>query len=92
MAKKAGVTKKVEFEISAPKARWVGVAGDFNGWKPDNLVAKKDRNGAWKATAIVPEGTHEYKFVIDGSWITDPKCSRRSVNSFGTENSVLVVK
>lgn len=92
MVKKAVVTRKVEFKISAPNARWVGIAADFNGWKPDTLTAKKDKDGSWKATAAVPAGTHEYKFVVDGAWITDPVCLRRAVNSFGTENSVLVVK
>ncbi len=90
--KKTLEMRKVEFKIAAPNANWVGVAGDFNGWKPDSLVAKKERGGVWKATANVSTGTHEYKFVVDGSWITDPSCSRRTVNSLGSENSVLVVK
>lgn len=84
--------KEVEFRLSAPNAKWVGVAGDFNKWKPDGLTAKKDKNGVWKATAVVSPGTYEYKFVVDGSWIIDPACSRRAVNSFGTENSVVVIK
>jgi 1,4-alpha-glucan branching enzyme len=92
MVKRAAGSKRVEFKISAPKANWVGIAGDFNGWRPDSLTAKKDRGGVWKATAMVSTGTHEYKFVVDGSWITDPSCSRRTVNSFGSENSVLVVR
>ncbi len=92
MVKKSNDAKKVEFRISAPNARWVGIAGDFNGWKPDTLTAKKDRGGLWRATALLSSGAHEYKFVVDGSWITDPTCSRRAINSFGTENSVLVVK
>jgi 1,4-alpha-glucan branching enzyme len=92
MLKKNSGAKKVEFKISAPRANWVGVAGDFNGWKPDNMTAKKDRGGVWKATAMVPAGTYEYKFVVDGSWITDPACARRTINAFGSENSVLVVK
>ncbi len=85
-------TKTIEFKISAPGANRVGIAGDFNGWRPDALTAKKDKGGLWKASAIVSTGTYEYKFVIDGSWIVDPLCSRRTVNSFGTENCVLVVK
>lgn len=92
MAKKSIVSKKVEFKIAAPNANWVGIAGDFNDWRPDSLTARKDRGGVWKATAMVSAGTHEYKFVVDGRWITDPTCSRRTVNAFGTENSVLVVK
>lgn len=90
--KSTSSTKKVEFKIAAPDANWVGIAGDFNGWKPDSLVAKKDKKGLWKASLSVPSGTYEYKFLVDGSWIVDPSCSRRTVNSFGTENCVLVVK
>lgn len=93
MAMKSSLaSKKVEFRISAPQARSVGIAGDFNNWKPDTLIAKKDKKGTWKATLTVPSGTYEYKFVVDGSWIVDPGCSRRTVNSFGSENCVLVVK
>ena len=92
MVKKSVAMRKVEFRITAPNANWVGIAGDFNGWKPDTLVAKKEKGGLWRATATVAAGSHEYKFVVDGSWIVDPKCSRRTVNSFGSENSVLVVK
>ncbi len=92
MAKRTMGSKRIEFSISAPSANWVGVAGDFNSWNPASLTAKKDRKGIWKAMASVSSGTHEYKFVIDGNWITDPSCSRRSVNSYGSENSVLVVR
>ena len=92
MPKKMSVAKRIEFVISAPNANWVGVAGDFNSWNPAGLTAKKDNKGIWRASASVPTGTYEYKFVIDGNWISDPRCSRRSVNSFGSENSVLVVK
>jgi 1,4-alpha-glucan branching enzyme len=86
------VERKVEFVISAPSANWVGIAGNFNGWKPDGLTAKKDKKGVWKASVTLSTGTYEYKFVVDGSWIVDPECSRRTVNSLGSENSVLVVK
>ena len=92
MAKRATTAKRIEFKVSAPSASWVGVAGDFNSWDPASLTAKKDRKGTWKATASMPCGTYEYKFVIDGNWIADPKSSRRSTNTFGSENSVLVVK
>ena len=86
------ILRRVEFSVKAPSANWVGVAGDFNSWNPSNLTAKKDRAGVWKATAEVASGTHEYKFVVDGAWIADPSCSRRTVNAFGSENSVLIVK
>ncbi|MFH0877022.1 MAG: glycoside hydrolase [Candidatus Omnitrophota bacterium] len=91
MARKSVIKKRVEFKVAAPNANWVGVAGDFNGWRPDALTAKKDRSGNWKASAMMSSGTYEYKFVIDGTWLTDSGCSRRTINSYGSENSVLVV-
>lgn len=86
------VSKKIEFKIAAPCAKKVSIAGDFNEWKPDALTARKDRNGIWKALAIIPAGTYEYKFIIDGSWITDPICSHKRSNAFGSENSILEVR
>lgn len=92
MINKNSRARKIEFKISAPGAARVAVAGDFNGWKPETLTAKRDKNGIWKASAVIPAGTHEYKFVVDGSWIADPVCSCRKSNAFGTENSVLEIK
>jgi 1,4-alpha-glucan branching enzyme len=91
MVKKTAA-RKIEFKITAPRANWVGIAGDFNGWRPDSLTAKRDKKGIWKASASLSPGTYEYKFVVDGSWLVDPSCSRRTINAFGAENSVLVVK
>lgn len=85
-------SKKIEFKIAAPSAKRVAIAGDFNQWKPDALTAKKDKNGIWKASATIPTGTHEYKFIVDGSWITDPICSHKRSNVFGSENSILEVR
>ena len=92
MSKKTPPTRTVEFKLSAPQASWVGVAGDFNNWNPETLTARKDRRGTWLAAAKMSIGTYEYKFVVDGSWIADPACSRRTTNAYGTENSVIVVK
>lgn len=92
MVKRSLGKKRIEFKLSAPGARRVTIAGDFNGWKADALSAKKDKKGTWRATVTVPAGTYEYKFMVDGSWLVDPSCSNRRVNAFGSENSVLVVK
>ena len=92
MTKKGIEKKKVEFQISAPDANWVGIAGDFNGWKPEYLKAKKHKGGVWKAQTMVPSGKYEYKFVVDGKWVPDPSCPKKVANTFGTENSVLEIQ
>ncbi len=92
MIKKNMGSKKIEFKISAPNANKVAIAGDFNDWRPDVLAAKKDKKGLWKASTTIPAGTYEYKFVIDGSWVTDPICSKKRANTYGSENSILEVR
>jgi len=90
MAKKIQ-SKRVYFSISAPHAVRVAVVGDFNGWNPEANVMKMDKKGFWKTALSLPRGRSEYKFVVDGSWETDPANPLICQNAFGTANSVLEV-
>ena len=47
--------------------------------------------GTWKATVWLPAGRYEYRFVVDGQWISDPSARESVQNTFGSTNSVLVV-
>ena len=87
MAKKA-----VEFKLRAPEARRVSLAGTFNNWDSNSVLAKKDRQGSWSVKVNLNPGRYEYKFVVDGSWLNDPDCKERIPNSLGSANSILVVK
>ena len=40
---------------------------------------------------MLPPGAYEYKFVVDGEWLTDPGNPEVRPNAFGTYNSVLLV-
>jgi hypothetical protein len=53
------------------QAQQVVLTGSFNRWRTDELVMKKIIDG-WELMYILPPGTHEYKFIVDGRWITDP--------------------
>jgi 1,4-alpha-glucan branching enzyme len=89
---KAKVTATVvEFRFISPKAKKVSVAGCFNNWDPKDLPAKKDTKGNWVAQASLKPGKYEYKFFVDGCWMTDPKAGN-VFNSFGTQNSLIEVK
>jgi 1,4-alpha-glucan branching enzyme len=60
------------FRLSGyPNARKVIIAGSFNGWREDELLMKKDSTG-WHLPVALAPGTYEYKFIVDGKWITDP--------------------
>ncbi len=54
-----------------PDAQRVALAGNFNGWNRSELLMEKTRGG-WKLPYAMTPGMYEYKFVVDGEWITDP--------------------
>lgn len=89
---KASETKAVEFKFRAPEAKRVSLAGSFNKWDTNSFIAKKDTKGVWTVKAALNPGKYEYKFVVDGSWMTDPNCREKVANTLGSANSVVVVK
>jgi 1,4-alpha-glucan branching enzyme len=86
------VPKKVQFEFSAPEAREVLVAGEFNNWDARATRLKKDKNGLWKITLPLTPGKYEYRFLTDGKWENDPSCSGCVPNKFGSQNCVRIVE
>jgi hypothetical protein len=76
-----------------PGARSVGVVGSFNDWGPLSIpLEDRDHNGVWEAAVVLPAGTHEYMFVVDGErWVVDPLAGRFVADDFGRENSLLIV-
>ncbi len=86
--------KRVTFKLHAPEAREVNLAGDFNNWDTASLPLKRDdkkNDGTWQRAAYLLPGSHEYRFIVDGSWCDDPQCAEKSGNKFGTYNSVIRV-
>ena len=84
--------KSVEFKIYAPQAKKVFLAGSFNSWDTKKLSAKKDARGNWLARASLKPGRHEYKFLVDGSWVNDPVCTNCVPNALGSHNCVIEVR
>ena len=85
-------TKQVRFDLFAPEAHKISLAGDFNDWDVYSLPMKKDKKGNWMISVKLNPGRHEYRFYADGIWQDDPKAVERIVNSFGSQNSVRVIK
>jgi len=93
MSRKAAESgKEVLLEYTNPQAKKVTVAGTFNSWDANSLLAKKDRKGNWTVKVALNPGRYEYKFVVDGSWVTDPVCKENISNTVGSANSVVVVR
>lgn len=68
----------------------VVVAGDFNGWNREELAMIKTRGG-WVLPYVLAAGNYEYKFIVDGKWITDPE-NPYIAGTGSTANSLLAVK
>ncbi len=83
----------VRFELIAPDAEQVAIAGSFNEWSPDGVtLTKNEDTGLWTGTVALQQGEHQYMFVIDGSrWIPDPSAHAQVDDGFGQENSVIIV-
>lgn len=82
----------VTFEVNAPGAASVYLAGDFNAWNPTGrLMTDDDGDGVFTATVELAPGRYAYKFVIDGTWKEDPSAAEFVDDGFGGKNSVVVV-
>ena len=82
---------KVTFELQAPEAQSVELAGSFNNWQRGQIkLTGPDATGHWSATVTLPPGQHEYLFLVDGkNWVTDPQALARRPDGFGHENAIL---
>ena len=83
--------QKIILTFDSVEAREVKVAGDFNGWQPNRTRMKRTDAGEWIASLMLRSGQYEYRFVVDGQWIEDPRASQRAANPYGGFNSILVV-
>ena len=83
--------KKVTFSIEAVGAKEVALLGDFNEWNSKAHPMRHEGNGLWTKSIFIPAGKYEYKFLIDGKWVEDPRNEQTSPNCFGNINSVLNV-
>jgi chromosome partitioning protein len=86
------VTDGVQFTLNAPAAAEVIVTGEFTNWSRRGVKLVRDsRDGLWKATVEIDPGEYEYRFIVDGVWIRDPRNQDYIRNEFGQENSLLVI-
>ena len=70
-------------------ARHVYLTGSFNNWKPDELAMEKTGD-TWVLPYTLPAGNYEYKFIVDGHWITDPT-NQQTARENGQTNSFISV-
>jgi 1,4-alpha-glucan branching enzyme len=81
----------VTFALPQPGARQVLLSGEFNGWSREATPMKRQENGRWETSVDLAPGRYQYKFVVDGQWISDPQARDNVWNEHGTLNSVIEV-
>lgn len=82
----------VRFELYAPRASRVALAGSFNRWNPAATpLVRVGADGMWTVTLALPSGQHQYGFIVDGrNWVPDPAAPTVD-DGFGRRNSVVSV-
>lgn len=85
----------VHFVLVNESARNVYLVGDFNDWsKTKTPLARTVNQSAWTVSVPLPEGKHEYAFIVDDDngehWVADP-LSTKVEDEFGTESSIVRV-
>lgn len=92
MATRKTKGKIVTFSVEAPTAHRVMLAGTFNNWDYTGTPLKRiSKEGIWSKDLNLNPGRYEYKFVVDGSWVNDPRNRNTTRNPYGTENSMVEV-
>lgn len=89
--KKPQEFRRATFTHANPKAQKVCVAGDFNNWSPDANPMSRTGGGVWVLQLELTPGRHQYLFIVDGKWVSDPKAMVSAPNPHGGKNSVIIV-
>ncbi len=85
--------KEVILTLTAPQAKEVFLAGDFNKWQINDWARMEPKeDGIWFKRLQLKPGCYKYRFVVDGKWIKDPVNPNYQMNPFGSMDSLFEVK
>ena len=80
----------VTFQYKAPDAGSVSVAGTMNSWTPAAMT--RNAYGVWTVTLEdVAYGLHQYKFIVDDTWLLDPLNTWIYTEENGNQNSAFLI-
>jgi chromosome partitioning protein len=83
-------SREVTFAFEAPEAEHVLLVGDFNEWTPDGSEMEPI-GGIWTKVIKLAPGRYRYRYVVDGQWQNDPSNAAIEPNSYGGNDSILVM-
>ncbi|WP_207431089.1 hypothetical protein [Sabulibacter ruber] len=73
---------------SFQNAKRVYLAGSFNNWRERNLQMTKTARG-WELPLFLAQGSHVYKFIVDGRWYHDTTNPETVPDGHNGVNSIL---
>lgn len=85
------MTKPVNFICVAPHARQVFLSGEFNYWNPTSHPMTQQPDGAWLIQIPLHHGHHQYRFLVDGEPVLDPRAHGMARNQLNERVSLLAV-
>lgn len=77
------------FELDAPQAKQVFLAGEMTHWDAEKIAMSRNQQGKWQTTIDLAPGQWLYKYVVDGQWITDPATPLNDADGMGGRHSFL---
>jgi 1,4-alpha-glucan branching enzyme len=83
--------RQVQFKYNNGKASSVFLVGDFNAWDHKKHEMNENDYGIYSQTLMLPPGSYQYKFLVDGQWENDPLNKMTAVNSLRGLNNVIHV-
>lgn len=83
---------KVKFSFNVENAETVEVLGLNSDWE-NSIIMKRKKDGTFTAEVNLPKDSkHEFKYrVNETEWVNDPEADGVQPNTFGGENSLLVL-
>jgi enterochelin esterase-like enzyme len=79
------------FELDAPAARTVYLAGEMTRWDQGKLPMSQGADGRWRISVDLAPGQWLYKFVVDGRWMADPATADHDADGQGGQHSFVFV-
>lgn len=85
--------RRITFQLYAPEARHVEIAGDFTSWKTGVLPMTLLDQGLWRIDIPrLSPGRYAYKFLIDNkTWINDPLNRLTEPDRVAGVNNILII-
>ena len=85
------MSKPVNFVCVARGAKRVSLTGDFNGWNPEADPMQRQPDGAWLLQVPLHHGHHQYRFIVDGQPVLDPRANGVARDRKGERVSLIAV-